>query len=247
MMELKVPYIDLSTHEHEATFGALVSILLKSRLQMQLETNQGFYDEDVNAYVAGVLFEYLDPQYQASVRQYLFDRDSDVFLSATREDSAYRAYWVYKVNADDRLMDLGVFRPHREGHAVVLARMKRYYGFAAEYHQRRCGRGTAVSDILGKLARWTERYLSILHQARREYLHFIEALTDEEVREFQQGLTREARAASLKAKQDEFLDVYSRWQRTSDPKVKARLLALVDELRRLNPRFLGPLSIFNSH
>lgn len=241
-------YFNLSTQEAEAAFGALVEILLKSRLRAQGETAQGFYDEDVNAYLAGVLFEHMDPQYCESVRPVLSDREVDVFLLATRGDDAYRPYWVYKVNADDRLLTLGIFHPQRAGQEGLLAQAKRYYGFAADYHHRRHGRATAVSDILEKLARWTERYILILHEARRAYLHFVEALTAEEMSALHQELERDAHVRPLKVKQDECLDAYSAWRRTSSPEAKARLLRVLDELRRLDPMFHGPsLKILDSH
>jgi len=244
MMEFRVRYFNWARQEAEATFGAIVEILLKSRLRVRSEIHQGFYDEDVNTYLAGVLFDYMDPQYQESVRRYLADRDTDVFLCATHEESCYRAYWVYKVNADDRLMDLGIFHPQKEGQGAVLGQMKTYYEFAAGYDERRHGHATAVSEIMEKLARRTDRYLSILHQVRREYLHFVEALTDEDLREFRQRLECDERALPLKTKQDEFLDSYLAWQQTSDPKAKARLVQLAEELQKLDPAFRvpGPLN-----
>lgn len=240
MLTFTVPYFNLTKQEAEATFGAIVEILLRSRLRAQLETNKGFYDEDVNTYLAGVLFEYIDPRYCEAIRPVLSHRETDVFLTASREDDPYHLYWVYKVNADDRLLTLGIFHPQREGQAARLAEAKRYYGFAAGYNQRRAGRATAVSDILEKLARWTERYVSILHEARREYLHFVETLTDDELQALRRDLEQEAQRLPLKATQDEFLDAYSAWQRTSSPDAKARLLRLVDALQRLDPLFRSP-------
>src|SRR3990167_7644436 len=147
-MELRVPYFDLSKHETAAAFGAIVEILLKSRLKIQVETNKGFDDEDVNTYLAGVLFGYMDPKYQEAIRQFISDRDLDVFRFATRDDDSYRIYWVYKINADDRLLDLGLFRPQQSRVETVLAQTKTYYGFAAGYNHRLYGRATAVSDIM---------------------------------------------------------------------------------------------------
>jgi len=147
---------------------------------------------------------------------------------------------VYKVNADDRLVDLGIFHPQRAEHDTLLVQTKTYYGFASDYNQRLYGRATAVSDIMEKLARWAERYVSVLHQARRDYLHFVETLTDEDILEFHQTLERDARTVSIRAKHDEFLDVYSAWQRTSSPEAKVRLLRILEELRYLDPMFRGP-------
>lgn len=239
-MELKVPYFNLSKREAEATFGAIVEILLKSRLKAHMETNKGFYDEDVNTYLAGVLVEYIDPQYHQAIRRVLSDRDADVFLSATRDDDPYRLYWVYKVNADDRLLDVGIFHPQRDDHETLLAQAKMYYGFAGDSHHRRHGRATAVSDILGKLSRWAERYVTILHEARREYLHFVEALTASDLATLQREVDHDAQRQPVKAKHDEFLDAYSVWQRASTPETLARLLHVWEELRRLDPMFRGP-------
>ncbi len=238
-MELNVPYFNLSKRETEATFGVLVEILLKSRVRMHLETTREGYDEDVNAYLAGVLLEYIDPAYHASTRHYLADHDLDVFLEATREDS-YHTYWVYKINADDRLVDLGIFQRQRDRQPAVLAQTSAYYEFAAGYNHRLYGRATAISDIMDKLARGTERYVSILQQARRDYLHFVSTLTDDELQALSRDLDQESHTLPLKAKQDDFLDAYSAWQRTSDPAIRAKLLQLLDELRRIDPRFPGP-------
>ncbi len=239
-MDLEVPYFNLSKGEAEAAYGAIVEILLKSRLRMSLETNQGFYDEDVNAYLAGVLFGYFDPVYQQAVRACVAARDTDVFWQATRDEDAYHTYWVYKVNADDRLVDLGIFHPQQAGSDAVLAKTRAYYGFASDFNHRLHRRSTAVSEILGKLSHWPERYVSILRQARRDYLHLVETMTGDEMRELQQQLEQDRRAAPVRAKQDEFLDLYAAWQRTADPTLKTRLLGLFDELRRLDPMFPGP-------
>ena len=239
-MELRMPFYDLNRQEPEATFGALVEILLKSRLKIQLETNKGFYDEDVNAYLAGVLCEYIDPQYQLAVRQCVAERDTDVFLNAACKEDDYRTYWVYKVNADDRLIDLGIFHPHREHNAAVLGQAKAYYGFASGYNHRLYGRATAVSDILEKLSRWAERYVSILNQARRDYLSFVETVRVDDLRDLHHDVVHEAALSPLKAKQDAFLDAYSTWLKASTPEAKEYLLKCLEDLRQLDPLFCGP-------
>lgn len=191
-MELKVPYFNLRKRETEAVYGALVEILLKSRMTLHLDAPSGLNDEDVNAYLAGVLVDYIDAAYQRAASPCLAARDTDVFWQATREDDASHAYWVYKVNADDRLIDLGIFHPpgHPPGARsdTVLAQTKAYYGLASAFNHRIHRRDTAVSDIFVKLSQATERYVSILNQARRDYLSFVEAMSEEAWREWQQGL-----------------------------------------------------------
>ncbi|MBI4226691.1 MAG: hypothetical protein HY600_00290 [Candidatus Omnitrophica bacterium] len=232
-MKLNIPFFDVHTRETEAAYGALVEIVLKSRIALQLEANHGFYEEDVNAYLAGVLFDYMNPAYQQGTRPCLATREADVFLRVIRTDDASHAYWVYKVNADDRLIDVGIFHPGQS--EAALAQAKAYYGLAASFNHRVHRRPTAVSDILDKLSQWTERYVLILNHARRDYLSFVDTVTNDDLRELQQRAT-----------QDEFLDLYSAWQRTADPALKRRLLELLAELRRHDPLFPGPnLNLFH--
>jgi hypothetical protein len=239
-MKLEVPSYDLRKRDTEATYGVLVEILLKSRVAMALDTNADIYDEDVNAYLAGVLFGYLDPERQEGIRPCLAARDTDVFWEATREEGVYHTYWVYKVNADDRLVDLGVFHPQQARTDAVLAQAQVYYGLAAEFNHRWHRRTTAVSEILDKLSHWTMRYVAILRQARRDYLQIVETMQSDELRGFQRRLELDRRALPLRAKQDEFLDLYAAWQRTGTPELKTRLLALLAELRQVDPAFRGP-------
>lgn len=191
-MELKVPYFNLRRGQAEAVYGALVEILLKSRMTLRLDAPRGFNDEDVNAYLAGVLVDYIDAAPPPQARPCVAARDTDVFWQATRADDASHAYWVYKVNADDRLIDLGIFHPpgHPPGPKAdaVLAQARAYYGLASAFNHRVHRRDTAVSDIFVKLAEGAERYVSILNQARRDYLSFVETISDEAWNAWQQSL-----------------------------------------------------------
>lgn len=225
---LDTPYYQIPGSQPEATFGAIMEILLKTRLKLHLETNQKLYDEDVNAYLAGLLVSYIDPQYLQAISEVLSQYDVDVFQAVARAEDRYQAYWIYKVNADDLLVSLGLFRKFHQTARGELLRIKRYYSSASSYQKRIYGKPTAVGEIQIKLAEWTERYLTILAGARQDYMHFVEhPVTPDELADLHQSEI-----------QDEFLDLYSHWLKGSrDSSLRQRLLELLEKLRDLDPAF----------
>ncbi len=179
-VRLSTPCILLPGRMSEGTFGAVLQILLKARLDLRLDSSGSrFYEEDVNAYLGGVLVSYIDPQYLKTISGILTSRDVDLYQAIDRAmpDKAH-VYRIYKVNADDLLLSLGIFhleqRPEPE-----LGRIKEYYACASECQKRIYGKPTAVAEIQNKLSESTERYLAILARARREYLNFVQQIPDE--------------------------------------------------------------------
>ncbi len=170
----------------------MVELLLKSRIKLHLDAGR-LEDEDVNAYMAGLLVSYIDPAYLQWIYRVLGRCDVDVHRAVLESgQDRVRAYWIYKVNADDLLMSLGVFRVFSEGEPDErvqgeIVRLRRYYLSAS--HAQKCisGRSTAVSDVQGKLAGETWRYLTILEQTRRDYLQFVPQISPEDLRKLQQG------------------------------------------------------------
>ncbi len=231
-------YYQLPERRSEATFGAIVQMLLNTRLRLHLETHEQMYDEDVNTYLAGLLVSYIDPRYLSAISEVLSQHDIDVFQSADKAAVRYHAYWIYKVNADDLLVSLGIFRGSWQQSQGEVIRMKRYYAAASEYQRRIYGKLTAVGEIQTKLSEGTERYLAILEGTRRDYLHFIERLPPEELAVLSQSLRQLEEEVPIKAAQDELLDLYSTWLKGSqDPDTRQRLLDLAEQLRRLSPTF----------
>ena len=116
-----------------------------------------------------------------------------------------------------------------------MIRIKRYYSCASECQKRIYGKSTAVAEIQTKLAEGTERYLTILAQARKDYLRFIEQIGSEQLT----GLThRIEKEFPIRLKQDELLDAYSAWMKQPEnPEVRQRLLQVVEELKQLDPGF----------
>ncbi|MBI3615589.1 MAG: hypothetical protein HY211_03620 [Candidatus Omnitrophica bacterium] len=230
--DLDTPYYQIPGSHPEATFGAIMEILLKTRLKLHLETNRELYDEDVNAYLAGLLVSYIDPQYLHAISEVLSAYDIDIFQAVARTEDRYQAYWIYKVNADDLLISVGLFRKFEQQPKGQLVRMKRYYSSASGYQRKIYGKTTAVGEIQTKLAEWTERYLAILAGARQDYMHFVgHRITSEELASLEKRLP-------LSKMQDEFLDLYSTWLKGArDPALRQRLLELLERIKIQDPTF----------
>lgn len=237
-MRLDTPYYQIPGAQPEGTFGAIMEMLLRTRLKLNLDKDQGIYDEDVNAYLAGVLMSYIDPAYLQAVAEVLCKYEFDVHQAIVRTPDRVRAYWVYKVNADDLLVTLGIFRKLWQEAQGELDRLKRYYANASEYQKRIYGKATAVGEIQTKLSAGPERYLAILSEARSDYLHFVEHLGAVELSEFSRRLEVFEQEWPIRNKQDEMLDAYSAFLREpSNLDLKQRLLNLLDELKQMDPAF----------
>ena len=232
-------YYQIPGSQPEATFGAVMEMLLKTRLKLHMDTNHPMYDEDVNAYLAGLLVYYIDPKYFQAVSPVLSHYDIDVYQAVAKAEDRVHVYWIYKVNADDLLVSLGVFHRLWQEEKGELARIKRYYSYASAYQRRIYGKATAVGEIQAKLAECTERYLTILGGVRNDYLHFMESINPEQMSAFTKDLQELEEELPLRVKRDEFLDAYSSWLRGNrDASLRQRLVRLIEELKQEDPAFL---------
>ena len=228
----------------ETTFGAIIEMLLKTRLKLHLETSRESNDEDVNAYLAGLLVSYIDSKYLQVISEALSHYDIDVFHAVEKAEDRVHAYWIYKVNADDLLVSMGIFGQLKEQAKGEIVRLKRYYAYASEFQRRIYGKPTAVGEVHTKLADRTERYLKILEGTRSDYLHLMELTRPEEFAAWLHQLEREL---PLKALQDEFLDAYSAWSKDrQNLEVRQRLRQFLERLQSLDPHFQPPPKDFLS-
>ncbi len=235
-MRLNTPYYPIPGSQPEGTFGAILEMLLRARLDLQMDSNIQLYDEDVNAYLGGVLVSYIDPKYLLAISEVLSKYDVDVYQAVVRAGvDRVQTYRIYKINADDLLVSLGIFcRLWQEQKSEVI-RIKRYYTCASECQKRIYGKSTAVAEIQAKLAEGTERYLAILSQARKDYLRFMEQIGSEQLTDLAQRVEREF---PIRKKQDELLDAYSAWvKQPEDLEARQRLLRVAEELKQVDPTF----------
>jgi hypothetical protein len=246
--------------ELESTLLFMMTSVLKGRAETGLESNALYYDEDVNVYLAGLLAAYLDPAYTEWSAPFISRFDTDV-ATMVRSSDRRAKYWIYKVNADHLMVTLGIFEPRGEGLIAappspgaagsspplpapvpqkaipIVGRGGTYYELAASYGRALARRPTAAVEVLEKLSRGFEAYVTILNYVRSHYFNLIDRLGHRGMEEIQRLIEEEARSAELKDNLDRLLDLYSEWRRTGDPALVPAIRQSVEEIRLLKPDF----------
>ena len=257
-MSTRSNYIDLAgkTRDLKPTYYFMMKCLLYSRMETGLVSNKDYYDEDVNVYIAHLLNSFINPEYIRRASKYLSRYDSEVFTRLADSRDARLKYTLYKTNADFLLVSLGIFdnpvamdpvnpsslvspesqifQPSEESY---VGRGKTYYRFAYSYSQKIHDPNMAITEVLEKLSVGFEKYLRILAHMRGEYFNLMEKLSHGEVYHLERSMNASQRSASLRRKQDEFLDLYTEWKRSQDPILKGKLMAVVEQIRALDPSF----------
>ena len=248
-MEQDPFYYDLHENSKNKAVAFLMRALLKGKASLGSSVKELEDDDDVNVYLAHLLFAVATPQYQHLTERYLSPYCSDVDRMAGEADETYIKYFIYKVNADHLLVHLGLFKDLGEEapriHALSevhdekfsTGRATQYYGQAASFNRRVYRRPTAVGTVLAKLSDRFHLYKEMLRATRAAFFHFTSTLSDEQFARFVADLERLERDANLRVKQDEFLDTYLRWLKERTEETRAEVAKLADELETLDPAF----------
>jgi hypothetical protein len=234
--------------EVEPTFFFMLNCLLYSRLEKGFPSNQDFYDEDVNVYLANLLCSFMKPEYHKRSRPYLSPYDSTLFEKVANSTDARLKYTIYKTNADFLLISIGIFnnaeakRPdtahaYRNSEEAYMGRGKAYYHFAYTYSQSAFKKSTGITDILEKLSKGFERYVEILSHMRGEYFNILDRLTAGDVYHLERSVDANRATRELKALQDEFLDLYSEYLRTKRPDLRVKVEELAKKIHDLDDSF----------
>lgn len=234
--------------ETEPTFFFMLNCLLYSRLEKGFPSNQDFYDEDVNVYLANLLCSFMKPEYHRRARAYLSPYDTSLFEKIEHSTDARLKYTIYKTNADFLLISIGIFdnaharRPdsaqlYRNSEEACMGRGKAYYHFAYTYSQSAFRKSAGITDILEKLSRGFERYAEILSHMRGEYFNILDRLSKGEIYHLERSIDQAKASRELRALQDEFLDVYSDYLRTKDESLRERVEDLARKIRALDESF----------
>jgi hypothetical protein len=241
-------YVDLkeNTRDLQPTYYFMINCLLYSRMETGLVSNQDFYDEDVNVYLAHLLHSFVNPEYVEQSRKFLSKYDTDVFRRLSNSTDARLKYLIYKTNADFLLVSIGIFdnpgaavtpRRLQPAEEAYIGRGKTYYHFAYSYSQQMHRKNQGVSEVLEKLSVGFEKYIRILSHMRGEYLDLVQRLSGGEVYHLERSVNEHQQQELLRVKQDELLESYSAWK--TDP-CTARvedLERIVGEIRQINPAF----------
>jgi hypothetical protein len=236
-------------HEHEPTFHFMMNCLLYSRLETDNPSNRDYYDEDVNVYLANLLTSFMNPRYHERSKKYLSRYDSSLFDKIQDSGDVRLKYTIYKTNADFLLISIGIFRNpngrrpasqdalYGDDEEVYMGRAKAYYQFAYSYSQAVFRKATAVSDVLEKLSKGFEQYVQILSHMRGEYFNVLERLGSGQVYHLERSIDAMSADKELKLLQDKFLDLYSEYMKTKDPKLESELRDLAKAIQRFDETF----------
>jgi len=242
-------YIDLkeTSRTIQPTYYFMINCLLYSRMETGLVSNQDFYDEDVNVYLAHLLHSFINPEYVEQSKKFLSKYDTDVFRRLSNSSDARLKYLIYKTNADFLLVSIGIFdhpmaeAAHRAkllpSEEAYVGRGKTYYHFAYSYAQQVHRKNQGVAEVLEKLSVGFEKYLRILSHMRGEYLDLVKRLSQGEVYHLERSVNEASQQELLRVKQDELLELYSAWKKEPTAETEENLERVVGEIRQLNPSF----------
>ena len=237
-------YFDIPKQERDSAISFLLNALLKSRSACRLPSNASAFDEDVNIYLAHLLFAASLPDYQSAVQRYLSTNVSEMADLMEKNDDRIVRYFIYKVNADHLIVHLGVFQNlENERNAFGKSEQQfssmaqNYYKQAASYNRRIYRRETAIGSVLEKLASGFERYKTILRFARKEFFHFANQFHDEPFQKFCHEVSQYEREHRMDDAIDRFLDSYAEWVRVRTEDTRGQLMRRAKELQALDPNF----------
>lgn len=221
----------------------LLRCLLGARGEAGFESNEKGFDEDVNVYLVGLLGRFLSSAYHEEARRFAYASDLDLSREVARSRDDRFRYRAYRVNADQLLLQIGLFqrvdkaRPHtphleREPREFI-GRGETYYGLASSSLRRLSRRSTGTEVAMQKLSSHFEDYARVLGRLRTSYFHLTARLSDGRLFH----LMHDPLEGDATATYDRFLDAYSAWKQNRTPADLEALVARVAEVRALDPDF----------
>ncbi len=239
-------YFDISRRERDSAIRYLLGAIINSRNEDGFPSNCYVFDEDVNVYLAHLLFAVSLPEYHDMAEPYLSADSSEVMRWVNETDDQTIRYFIFKVNADHILVHTAVFEDlAAKGKRRFWGRSgkyyrelaKLYYEQAAAYHKRIYRKRTGVGDVLDKIACYYEDYQGLLRDVRCKYFHFLNNFRDNVFQGFMREVTDYEREVKKKEYMDRFLDFYGQWLQNRDRGMEERIVHLVSELKNLDPGF----------
>jgi hypothetical protein len=241
-------YFNMKDKNKEPTFFFMLNCLLLTRVQNDLESGDGAFEQEVNIYLANLLTAFANPSYIHYLRPYLSEHDIELFTRLEHSNDARLKYTIYKANADFLLFSIGVFDTAGEqsvplgpqfkhGHQGQMGKGQTYYHFAFSYSKRVPGICDTMTEVLEQLAKGFEKYVTILTYLRGDYFDIVKRLSDGEIYHLMRSVEASGRLLNLERKQNEFLDAYMDWKSNHTERAKRKVMVLAEELRGLDPSF----------
>ena len=140
------------------------NLILKSRIELGLPSNEDFFDEDVNVYLAGLLKKFVSEGLPN------FKYDIDIYEKLFNKKDKRLQYEISKTYADLIFAKSSVFPNFNESPTKYTYKCSTWYDNAATLGSQVAVK-KALIEILEKIAADTDKYLFIVDNARKEYLN----------------------------------------------------------------------------
>ncbi len=251
-------YFSLSSEERESAIYFLLEAILKAKDQSRGLTRKLSFDEDVNIYLAHLLFAVSLPEYHDMADPFLSTQANEVFEWVRETDDPMLRYFIFKVNADHLLVQSTIFNPEPKmakrfslAHDVSDEKSEErlsaifYYNQASRCHAGVYDKKTGVGEVLGKIAGQFDIYRHILTGVKEDYFKFIDCFREQAFQHFLVKLSGYEKAHLRDIKMELFLEAYQRWLTTKAPEMKSKILPLAQELSQLDPQFRFDVSKLN--
>ncbi|OGX13962.1 MAG: hypothetical protein A2351_05430 [Omnitrophica bacterium RIFOXYB12_FULL_50_7] len=250
--DTQVPYLyfNLSSEDRESAIYFLLESILKAKDQSHGLTRTLSFDEDVNIYLAHLLFAVSLPEYHDMADPFLSANTREVFEWVRETNDPMLRYFIFKVNADHVLVQSTIFNP--DPHLAKRFALKKdafdekneerlaailYYNQASRCHAGVYEKKTGVGEVLGKIASQFDVYRHILTGVKEDYFKFIECFREQAFQHFLMKLSCYEKDHLLEIKMEQFLEAYQGWLSMKTSDLKNKVLRLAQELRQLDPQF----------
>ena len=243
-------YFSLSSEDRESAIFFLLESILKAKDQSHDLMRTFSFDEDVNIYLAHLLFAISLPEYHDMADPFLSKDTNEVFEWVRETDDPMLRYFIFKVNADHLLVQSTIFTPdpkwaHRFSPQKESPNEKNedrlsailYYKQASRCHAGVYDKKTGVGEVLGKIAGQFDVYRHILANVKEDYFKFIECFREQAFQHFLVKLSGYEKDHLRDIKMEQFLEAYQGWLSTKVPDLRNKILCLAQELRQLDPQF----------
>lgn len=251
-LDVKTPYLyfSLSNEDRESAIYFLLESILKAKDQSQDLVQTLSFDEDVNIYLAHLLFAISLPEYHDMADPFLSANPNEIFEWVRETDDPMLRYFIFKVNADHLLVQSTIFNPdpalakrfplkkgvpdekNEERLSAIF-----YYKQASRCHAGVYDKKTGVGEVLGKIAGQFDGYRRILTSVKEDYFKFIECFREQAFQHFLVKLSGYEKIHLRDIKMEQFLEAYQKWLTARTPEMKNKVLLLAQELSQFDPQF----------
>lgn len=252
----KIPllYFNFSNEERESAIYYLLESILKARDRVQGGLKPRGFDEDVNVYLAHLLFAITLPEYHDMADPFLSSSPEQVFEWARETEDPTLRYFIFKVNGDNLLVQSTLFNPVSEM-AVGLSGKKGgikgkekerdevamtailYYNHASRCHESLHDKKTGVGEVLQKLSLNFVSYQQVLLHVRLDYFNLIDCFREQAFQHFFFKMEGYEKKFQRDAQMELFLDAYQQWMQYRNREQKEKVLYFAQTLRKLDPEF----------